>query len=274
MLKLIKRILSAILSENTYSWLNLQYKMLTLRYRKLKYGIVSEPNQFFCPCCNTHLKTFVEFNYHNQNDYNQEHYANSNTVCICPVCDSSPRHRIIAETFNSQPEILNNRRVLIFGCGFAEQIWFNHHNIAYKTADLFEKADYHIDIQDSQLEDGSFDCIICNHVLEHVENYRLALVELFRVLSPGGSLVLTVPTLDSLQQTFEDSSATSEEQRMKLFGQADHLRIFSRAFITDIEQAGFEAKEMHGNNYPSQILPVVGPADYDINIVYLCKKPS
>jgi SAM-dependent methyltransferase len=41
---------------------------------------------------------------------------------------------------------------------------------------------------------GSVDLAICTEVLEHVADDRSAVAELRRVLSPGGSLVLSVPT--------------------------------------------------------------------------------
>lgn len=41
--------------------------------------------------------------------------------------------------------------------------------------------------------DGSFDCILCNQVLEHVFTPNEFLGEIERVLVPGGKLLLTVP---------------------------------------------------------------------------------
>jgi SAM-dependent methyltransferase len=41
--------------------------------------------------------------------------------------------------------------------------------------------------------DGFFDCIICNAVLEHVENPEAVLKEFQRVCKPGGYLYLAVP---------------------------------------------------------------------------------
>jgi len=55
----------------------------------------------------------------------------------------------------------------------------------------------HIDIEgplhEIPVEDGFFDTIICNAVLEHVENPEEVLSEFHRVCRPGGVLYLTVP---------------------------------------------------------------------------------
>ncbi|HTI69039.1 MAG TPA: class I SAM-dependent methyltransferase [Candidatus Limnocylindria bacterium] len=45
----------------------------------------------------------------------------------------------------------------------------------------------------SALASGSFDVVICHHCLEHVPDPLTVLVELRRILKPGGTLLLTVP---------------------------------------------------------------------------------
>ncbi len=42
--------------------------------------------------------------------------------------------------------------------------------------------------------DGSFDRVICAEVMEHVHDYAAAIHELVRVLRPGGTMGLTIPT--------------------------------------------------------------------------------
>ena len=55
----------------------------------------------------------------------------------------------------------------------------------YRTADIKPgRADMVLNIEAVDLLDRSFDCIVCSHVLEHV-NDRKALAEMFRLLRPG-----------------------------------------------------------------------------------------
>ena len=63
------------------------------------------------------------------------------------------------------------------------------------TADLYSDADLKLDIQATGLADESFDVIVCNHVLEHVDDFRIALKELHRLLCPGGSLICSFPMI-------------------------------------------------------------------------------
>ena len=43
------------------------------------------------------------------------------------------------------------------------------------------------------IPDNTYDVVVCTQVLEHVANPFLAAAELFRILKPGGRLLLTVP---------------------------------------------------------------------------------
>lgn len=43
--------------------------------------------------------------------------------------------------------------------------------------------------------DNTFDTVLCTNVLEHVENAELAVSEAFRVLRPGGHMLVSVPFL-------------------------------------------------------------------------------
>ncbi|MCS6925370.1 MAG: class I SAM-dependent methyltransferase [Candidatus Binatia bacterium] len=50
--------------------------------------------------------------------------------------------------------------------------------------------------------DASFDVVLLVEVIEHLENHRIALSELARILKPGGILILTTPNIMRLSSRF------------------------------------------------------------------------
>ena len=112
---------------------------------------------------------------------------------------------------------------------------------AYVTADLESPlADIHFDVQQIPLEDGSFDAVICNHILEHVEDDGRALSELYRILRRGGWGVVLSPVDKSRELTFEDDTITDRDERTRIFGQYDHRRIYGRDYADRLASVGFE----------------------------------
>jgi ubiquinone/menaquinone biosynthesis C-methylase UbiE len=114
-------------------------------------------------------------------------------------------------------------------------------NIEYISGDLNPLvADRKIDITNINFENDCFDFIICNHVLEHIQDDRKAMSELFRVLKSGGEAILQVPISKYNKKTFEDFSITSPEGRERYFGQKDHVRIYGKDYKKRLESVGFK----------------------------------
>ena len=65
------------------------------------------------------------------------------------------------------------------------------------------KGSNSIDLQQIDRSDRSYDVIVCNHVLEHVPDYRAALRELGRVLSARGFLFLSFPDPYHVERTVD-----------------------------------------------------------------------
>ena len=70
----------------------------------------------------------------------------------------------------------------------------------------------------------------------------------------------------------EDAIVQTNEERVQRFGQFDHKRIFGMQADQLLTEEGFKVEKILGDSYPYEILPVVGPADYDMNILFRCVK--
>ena len=126
----------------------------------------------------------------------------------------------------------------------------------YATADFFRTdCDYKLDMTNMQeIDNESFDIVIAFDVLEHVQNYQKALKEVYRILSPGGYGIFTVPQKDNLAVTYENQNVKTPEDRKKFFGQSDHLRIFGDDFPKNIENEDFKVNVINEINFTSEIV--------------------
>lgn len=163
----------------------------------------------------------------------------------CPRCDSLERHRaqwlygLKALPYTADqnftllhftPEFCTTRCVLK-ACP----------SVSYLTSAYPQqlKADYAFDVQRILLPDSSVEVVICNHVLEHVEDDHRALGELFRIPKPDGFAFIQVPVDPNRTETFEDASVTDPQERLRLFGQEDHLRVYGMDFEDRLRAVGF-----------------------------------
>lgn len=114
-------------------------------------------------------------------------------------------------------------------------------NLDYISADLYSPiVDVKADILDLPFKDEEFDVVICNHVLEHIQEDGKAMSELFRVMKPNGWGIFQVPMKNSLEKTYEDFSITDPKERQKHFGQYDHVRWYGMDYFNRLKKAGFE----------------------------------
>jgi ubiquinone/menaquinone biosynthesis C-methylase UbiE len=93
-----------------------------------------------------------------------------------------------------------------------------------------------------RFKDGSLDFLFVSHVLEHIEDDRLALSEMYRALSPGGVAFVEVPVLASL--TYEDWSLKTQAERLIAFGQIDHVRLCGLDYVERLTRTGFDIEPL------------------------------
>lgn len=100
-----------------------------------------------------------------------------------------------------------------------------------------KQADYFYDGTTFPFDAVSYDCVLCNQVLEHVFNPDQFLQEIRKVLKPDGSLLLTVPFVwDEHEQPW------------------DYARYSSFGLRSLLERNGFVLIEQHKTNADSRVL--------------------
>ena len=169
---------------------------------------------------------------------------------LCPFCGSRERARM-AWLFLKERKVLRaGLRVLHVAperC-LSERLT-SLPGVKYTAGDKFTPGyDYppgtiDLDITAMPFAADSFDLIMCSHVLEHVPDDRGAIEELFRVLAPGGMAILMVPIALERAATDEDPSVTDPRERIRRFGQFDHVRLYGRDYVDRLRAAGFEVIE-------------------------------
>ena len=165
----------------------------------------------------------------------------------CVSCGSLERHRTVRAVW--QPLVgaeLRGLKAIQFSLDpSVNKDWFD-----YLEVSIYEKRNS-LDLEDIYRLSGSYDIVICNHVLEHIENDRRAFREVMRVLTPSGFFQFTVP----LPQT----RAVTEE-----WGYPDHPHGHYRLYGRDVIDRFAEARP--GTRF--LCVPCVDPATGEPDFVY------
>ena len=144
----------------------------------------------------------------------------------------------------------------------------------YVSVDIQDRANISLkmDLTATTFESNIFDAAICVHVLEHIQDDRLAIQELYRVLKPGGWAVISVPIrLD--QKTYEDPLIITPEERERAFGEKGHMRFYGYDLTDRLEACGFQVQLDLGTNIDDKTMKKYGLLN-DENIFFVRKPKS
>ncbi len=197
-------------------------------------------NAFTDPIDGKSFKSFLPYGYGKQR----------NNV-LSPSTLSLERHRLLWLYLKNETDFFTaEKKVLHFA---PEQAFYkrfrNLKHLDYTTTDLLSPlADVKADICNLPFKDNSYDIILCNHVLEHIPDDTKAIQELYRVLKVGGMGVFQIPQDLNRKETFEDDSITDKNERAKIFGQYDHVRIYGRDYFDKLRSIGFKVEEVDYTN--------------------------
>lgn len=124
---------------------------------------------------------------------------------VCPVCGSTDRNRFVDFCIRKYTSIYNDRcYVLHFAPEYelSKKIRRNT-KCSYISGDILKgRADRIVDIENIYFEDNSFDYVICNYVLQYVDDKK-AIEEMKRVLKPNGMIIVSMPIGRNLDKTVE-----------------------------------------------------------------------
>lgn len=146
--------------------------------------------------------------------------------------------RLLVDDFFSRRVALLNEYDLILDLGGIKNAKKGRFNIdllnlqvIYGNYEYKSDPDICLDAQELPLESNTFDCVICSEVIEHIGQPHLALTEIFRVLKPGGLLLLSSPFLYPIHGD-----------------PADYGRYTGQYYNDQLKSIGFEGIniEMHG----------------------------
>ncbi len=224
-------------------------------------------SSFHCPVCATKVAAFIPLAkampklQQELEDAGYELFDAAETLnreaYLCPVCACSDRDRLYAlwiERWLSQNRSTAPAKLIDFApsSGLAR---FLRKRFQYRSADLFSpQADDKIDLQDmGAYADGRFDAFVCSHVLEHVADDKKAMRELHRILAVGGWGIAMVPINSRASETDEETEPLAARERIRRFGQADHVRFYSAGdFKQRLTAAGFRVEFVKATDLTSQ----------------------
>jgi SAM-dependent methyltransferase len=122
------------------------------------------------------------------------------------------------------------------------------------------RVDLVADLCRMPLATGTVDLAVVFHVFEHIPDDTAAMAELARVLAGGGLALIQVPWRPH-HATDEDPTAP-EAERIRRFGQADHVRFYGADFEDRLHRSGLATIRIRPDDLlPDDLVVAMGLSD-------------
>jgi len=212
-----------------------------------------------------------------------EHLVREEGMVLLPWQDRAdalraPRPRLPAYYYNLRPEILGfvpttATRILELGCACGqlgkavkERQICHLVGVELNPDAAREALKYYDEVQAGDLEskelgfpDQSFDCVVCADILEHLADPWTVLERIARWLTPGGTLVCSIPNLRNFK-ILKDLSEGSwpyvdagilDRTHLRFFTRMEFEKLLHRARFTDMTIVAMKDTEMNHQQFPS-----------------------
>ncbi len=206
-------------------------------------------DNYYCPICQHGYKTFLTGGFDLPVIREKQIVgAGKREQNICPGCLSTDRDRLVYLYLHEKTDFFKKpQKVLHIAPEPAlYKVFRKLKNLDYIAGTKYQEGFYYsdklmvLDITALDFADEQFDFVMANHILEHIENDRKAMQEIYRVLKPNGQAILQVPIALALNKTYENPLVKTEKEREKHFGQFDHVRLYAEDYKERLEKAGFD----------------------------------
>ena len=205
------------------------------------------PKKYYCTICGSSVAFFLP------KGIKSELFQTKNIIGAgyrknvrCPICGAADKTRYLDYILKQKTDIYSNPKNVILHFAPEEAIETKIRKITeggYVTGDIvYGIADKVVDVTDICYPNSVFDYVIINHVLEHVPNERKAMEEIRRVLKDDGKIVFSVPICED-EDTYESTIELDESERLKKYGQEDHVRLYGRDIKPRMEKYGYNIVE-------------------------------
>ncbi|MEK6793643.1 MAG: class I SAM-dependent methyltransferase [Spirochaetota bacterium] len=165
--------------------------------------------------------------------------------------------------FDALTQKFVRRRILDIGCAtglllnhLKEQGWDSYgveicHESAEYAAEEFGLTVFESKLEDVHFPDCHFDVVHLSHLIEHVPHPRELIEEIYRVLIPGGYMILTTPNIDGMAaRLYGEDWRCVMDQHLYLFSKKTMKRMVEDAGFTVSRQISWGSLPVEKNPSP------------------------